>query len=173
MAAQSEIQSRFPVSPASRCGGHIVVRQLRGSEESACDAFFGQLHWYDVRWRFGGPRTSGGCLLPRREGFCQSLAFAASSEAGDILGIINVEYLDADTAEVALIVRSDLKHQGIGALLLSHVMNWSRTSGLKWLTGHVMTDNKAMLRLALAAGFICVGGDQALVELNWPIDTAA
>jgi hypothetical protein len=57
-------------------------------------------------------------LLPRREGSRQSLAFAAYRKADDILGVINVEYLNADTAEVALVVRSDLKNQGLGSLLL-------------------------------------------------------
>ncbi|MEO5757211.1 MAG: GNAT family N-acetyltransferase [Mesorhizobium sp.] len=112
-------------------------------------------------------------MLPRHDRAGRSLAFAACRKADDILGVINVEYIGVGTAEVGLIVRSDLKSRGVGSLLLSHVMEWSRTSGLKQLIGHIMIDNKAMLRLAYAAGFRCVGGNETLVEMIWPAPSAA
>lgn len=152
--------------------GRYLIRELTSSEGEACDAFFGRLHRHDVRWRFGGPRSSGACLLPDRVATRRSLAFAAASSSGDILGVLNIEYLDPATAEIALIVRSDLKRRGIGSALLSHAMGWSKAAGLRRLVGHVMAENKTMLRLAIAAGFRCASGDQVLVELSWTAETA-
>jgi acetyltransferase len=93
--------------------------------------------------------------------------------SGDILAILNVEYLDPATAEIALVVRSDLKRRGIGSALLRHVMTWTRAAGLRRLVGHVMSDNRIMLRLALAAGFRPTAGDQALIEFSWVAPTEA
>jgi acetyltransferase len=158
-------------APEDEPGGCCFIRRLRSTERDACDAFFGRLHRHDVLWRFGGPRSSGACLLPGRVASRRSLAFAAASSSGEILGILNIEYLDPVTAEIALIVRSDLKRRGIGSALLAHMMTWAQTAGLKRLVGHVLAENRIMLRLAIAAGFRRAGGDQVLVELSWPAQT--
>ncbi|CDX39054.1 hypothetical protein MPLSOD_340145 [Mesorhizobium sp. SOD10] len=158
---------------ALKIGESYTIRKLRSTETEACDAFLSRLCSHDVRWRFGGPRLSGACLLPARVAGRRSLAFAAANMSGEILAILNVEYLDPATAEIALVVRSDLKRRGIGSALLRHVMRWTRAAGLRRLVGHVMSDNRIMLRLALAAGFRPTAGDQALIEFSWVAPTEA
>jgi acetyltransferase len=172
MVEKTAVPHAAPTPPREGPRGRYVIRRLASSEGEACDAFFDRLHRHDVRWRFGGPRSSGDCLLPDRVATRPSLAFAAARPSGEILGVLNIEYLDPATAEIALIVRSDLKRRGIGSALLSHTMRWSKAAGLRRLVGHVMAENKVMLRLAIAAGFRCAGGDQVLVELSWVAEAA-
>lgn len=160
-------ESLGAVLAVSEFGERYLIRKLQSTEMDACDAFFSRLCRHDIWWRFGGPRSSGAWLLPGRVKGRRSDAFAAASMSGEILAILNVEYLDPATAEIALIVRSDLKRRGIGSALLHHVMTWTRAAGLRRLVGHVMPENRIMLRLALAAGFRRAGGDQALIEFSW------
>ncbi|MFC3325129.1 GNAT family N-acetyltransferase [Mesorhizobium cantuariense] len=167
MVEMTESPSAGIAAPNDEHHGCYLIRSLQGVEGGLCDTFFSRLRRSDLRWRFGGPRTSGACLLPCRNATLRGMAFAACSVSGDVLGILNLEYVDPSTAEIALIVRWDAKRRGIGRALISHVMRWSKAVGLKRLVGHAMPDNKAMLRLAIAVGFRRAGGDQALIELSW------
>jgi acetyltransferase len=60
---------------------------------------------------------------------------------------------DNDAAEFAVLVRSDLKGQGLGALLMHKLIHYCRAQGTRELRGDVMTDNAAMLHLARSLGF--------------------
>jgi acetyltransferase len=55
---------------------------------------------------------------------------------------------DYDTAEFALLVRSDLKRRGLGSALLERVTHYARRIALRRLTADVLRENDAMLGLA-------------------------
>ena len=56
-------------------------------------------------------------------------------------------------AEFAMIVRSDLKRQGLGRLLLDKIVRYARSRGLNQLVGSVLRENSGMLELTRGCGF--------------------
>jgi acetyltransferase len=58
-----------------------------------------------------------------------------------------------DTAEAALLVRSDIKSQGLGSLLLGTLIARCRKRGISRLIAEVMGCNTRMLCLAKKYGF--------------------
>ena len=60
---------------------------------------------------------------------------------------------DNKQAEFAIIVRSDVKSQGLGRALLEKMIRYCRSRGTGELMGQVLTENTAMLSLARKLGF--------------------
>ncbi|WP_353506234.1 bifunctional acetate--CoA ligase family protein/GNAT family N-acetyltransferase [Variovorax brevis] len=60
---------------------------------------------------------------------------------------------DGVEAEFALLVRSDLKGQGLGKLLLNQLIEHARSRGIERLVGNVLRENTRMLKLSRSAGF--------------------
>lgn len=56
-------------------------------------------------------------------------------------------------AEFALLVRSDLKGQGLGRLLMQALLDYAASRGTQRLVGHVLRENRAMLNLLKPMGF--------------------
>jgi GNAT superfamily N-acetyltransferase len=54
---------------------------------------------------------------------------------------------DNNSAEFAIIVRSDLKGQGLGAILLGKLIAYCRSRGTKEIVGEALADNHRVLRL--------------------------
>ena len=77
-------------------------------------------------------------------------------------------HADADNveAEFAIIVRSDLKGHGLGAALLTKLIDYCRGRGTLRLVGEVFADNERMLRLSRDCGFRIVGRHDAVVDLS-------
>jgi acetyltransferase len=60
---------------------------------------------------------------------------------------------DNSHAEFAIVVRSDLKCQGLGRLLMEKMIRYCQGRGTVHMTGQVLPDNKAMQALADKLGF--------------------
>ena len=56
-------------------------------------------------------------------------------------------------AEFAIVVRSDLKHQGLGRIMLEKAIRYCRARGLREIVGQVLAANSAILGLAEQLGF--------------------
>ena len=61
--------------------------------------------------------------------------------------------LDNETAEYAILVRSDLKQQRLGRKLMEKMVRYCRSRGTRQIVGRVVCDNKAMLHLIHSLGF--------------------
>jgi acetyltransferase len=84
---------------------------------------------------------------------------AAGSE--EILGVARACADPAnDAAEFAVLVRSDLKDQGLGTLLMRKLIRYCRERGTRELWGSVMSNNAAMLHLCRSLGFYVRGTAQ-------------
>ena len=87
------------------------------------------------------------------------MAFIASASKADgtgreTLGVVRtVTDPDNDTCEFAIIVRSDLKGQGLGYKLLEKMIGYCRARGTKTMTGQVMAENHPMLDMVRNLGF--------------------
>jgi len=86
------------------------------------------------------------------------MAFVAVADGGgrdEILGVVRA-VCDPDNieAEFAILVRSDLRHHGLGQLLLGRLVDWLRRRGTSRIVGDVLHDNEAMRALAHDFGFV-------------------
>ncbi|MGB7996744.1 MAG: GNAT family N-acetyltransferase, partial [Photobacterium halotolerans] len=72
----------------------------------------------------------------------------------DIIGVSRaVSDPNNEEAEFAVLVRSDLKGQGLGSILLNTIIQYCKQRGLQRLTGITMPNNQGMLSLARKSGF--------------------
>ena len=71
--------------------------------------------------------------------------------------LVGVGRLAADPgfeqAEFALVVASDRQGRGYGTLLLTHVLHYAKSRGVKRAIGHVLRENGKMLDLVKRLGF--------------------
>jgi acetyltransferase len=143
-------------------GESIVLRPIRPEDEPQHRAFVEQLAPADLRLRFFYVRRE----LPRSElarltqiDYAREMAFIAVRRATDgtehTLGVVRAS-ADPDNvdAEFAIVVRSDLKGQGLGHELLAKMVAYLRRQGTRRMVGYVMRENLPMRELALAQGFV-------------------
>lgn len=166
------VPGRFHRRIHSLCGGsHFAVRELLTSDAQACNVFLDHLDPQDVKLRFGSLHSTPRYLLPSRGAANQGAAFGALDAAGAILGVANLEYVNSDLAEAAVIVRSDYKRHGIGRSLLEQTIKRAVEDGASQVTGYVLAENKAMLSLARAMGFQSIRWDEFYIEVSWLISS--
>jgi acetyltransferase len=86
------------------------------------------------------------------------MAFIATRPGPDgrpeTLGVIRtVTDPDNCRAEFAIIVRSDMKGQGIGQTLMRKMIRYCRERGTKQMVGQILRENQPMRSLAERVGF--------------------
>jgi acetyltransferase len=90
--------------------------------------------------------------------YARAMAFIALEQAtGDLLGVGRLHAnADYDKAEYAVLVRSDVKGQGLGWLLMQTILEYARSEGLHCIEGQVLNENTTMLTMCRELGFtIC------------------
>ncbi len=58
-----------------------------------------------------------------------------------------------ETAEYAILLRSDIKGRGLGWTLMQLIIEYARSEGLKTIWGDVLAENSAMLAMCRDLGF--------------------
>jgi acetyltransferase len=154
----------YPAELAETVDWHaekIVLRPIRPEDQAQHSAFMDGLDAKDLRLRFFSARRE----LPRSEiarltqiDYAREMAFIAVRTAPDgtpqTLGVVRA-VVDPDNivAEFAIIVRSDLKGQGLGQLLLRKMIDYLRGHGTQRIVGYVLRENQAMRELMASNGF--------------------
>jgi acetyltransferase len=142
-------------------GRRIFLRPIRPEDEAAHQAFLNRLTPDDKRFRFfGAVREFSHLQLARftQNDYDREMAFIATvpDESGrmETVGVVrSVSDPDNVRAEFAIVVRSDLKRQGLGRALMDKMIRYCRGRGLRELWGQVLVGNEAMLHLARSCGF--------------------
>jgi acetyltransferase len=95
--------------------------------------------------------------VPLADGSRQTLGVARAHADGD-----------NNTAEFAILVRSDLKGHGLGSILLGKLIRYCKARGIRLLVGEVLVQNTRMLDLAAMLGFHTdyTGGSTARIRLD-------
>ncbi|HSV37896.1 MAG TPA: GNAT family N-acetyltransferase [Nocardioidaceae bacterium] len=89
-----------------------------------------------------------------------------------VLAQATAERTAPDTAEIAFLVADEARGQGLGSLLLEHLAAACRDRGVTTFVAEVLSENDAMLRVFLDAGFSTTRtSSDGVVELQ--ISTAA
>ncbi len=136
--------------------GAVRVRRVEIADLARCVQFGRLLDPEDVRLRFGRQAALGDGDTFRRlfgldDGSIETIG--AFDLSGRLLGLATVAWLRPATAEIALIVRSDLQRRGLGATLLAHVIKNARGAGFRLLVAQIGYDNVPIRRLARRFGF--------------------
>lgn len=139
-------------------GRRLRVRPIRPEDEVLYPDFLEKLTPQDIRFRFFGQ-----AIKPTHEqiarftqiDYARAMAFVAiDAETGELLGVsrlaANPDYTEA---EFAVIVRSDLKGQGIGWALMKTLIDYATEEPVGSLYGDVMRWNSGMLELCRGLGF--------------------
>ncbi|HEY1873251.1 MAG TPA: bifunctional acetate--CoA ligase family protein/GNAT family N-acetyltransferase [Steroidobacteraceae bacterium] len=148
-------------------GRRLLLRPIRPEDTSRHRAFLAKITPRDLYARF----FSGVRELPEADlahltqiDYERDMAFVAvAGDAGaeEILGVARAcADPDNDAAEFAVLVRSDLKGQGLGTLLMHKLIGYCRGRAMRELWGNVLNDNTAMLHLCQSLGFRVRGTEQ-------------
>ena len=161
--------------------GSMLLRPIRPDDEARHLAFFQKLDAEDIRMRvFSTRREIARSELARltQIDYEREMAFVAVAPGADgepeTIGTVRA-VTDADnaTAEFGVIVRSDLKGHGLGALLMKKMVRYCRDRGTGELVGDVLRENTGMLKLAQALGFeIQPGDDPGFVHVRLALKSA-
>lgn len=143
-------------------GRAIEIRPVRPEDEDQHRRFLEQLSPEDIRMRIFQTRRE----LPRSElarltqvDYEREMAFIAVGQDGqgqaETLGVVrSVRDPDNTEAEFGVIVRSDLKGQGLGRVLMETLQRYTVACGTPRLVATVLYENRTMLRLMAELGFI-------------------
>ena len=138
-------------------GERLRVRPIRPEDADALVALIDQTSAEDVRLRFGsGMRRLPDLFAARLSqiDYDREMALVAEDASGAILGVGRLAAdPEGDTAEFALLVRTDHQSHGLGRRLLSEILDYGRARGLREIWGQVAAHNDRMLTLARALGF--------------------
>ena len=125
------------------------LRPIRPADVSLYAAFFARTTPEDMRMRFLTPRRhfSHEALVRLTQlDYDRDIAFVALDQAGELCGVSRLAGdPDRESAEYAVLVRSDLSGHGIGSALMDILIEYARAEGLKRLSGYVLAENTRML----------------------------
>ena len=142
-------------------GKPLWLRPIKPEDGAAHVAFFNALDPEDVRYRmFIRMRELQPSQLARftQIDYDREMAFIATRPRQDhgfeTLGVARaVADPDNITAEFAVIVRSDLKGQGLGPILMKKLIDYCRSRGMQQIVGEALGSNQRILKLASRLGF--------------------
>jgi len=144
-----------------RDGRPILLRPIRPEDEAAQQVLMSRMSRQDIRFRFFRYVPN----FPHMEmarftqiDYDREMTFIATAPGPggvpETLGVVGtVTDPDNVSAEFSILVRSDLKGEGLGSLLMRKMIRYCRERGTTEMVGQVLADNADMLRLARHLGF--------------------
>ncbi|WP_442579241.1 bifunctional acetate--CoA ligase family protein/GNAT family N-acetyltransferase [Mesorhizobium sp. ASY16-5R] len=134
------------------------IRPIRPGDAALYPAFLGKVTAEDLRLRFfrsGKPISDKLLIRLTQLDYDRDMAFVAlDSRDGALCGVGRLSSdPEHETAEYALLVRSDLKGRGLGWATLHRLIDFARQDGLKRIEGIVLRENTRMLEMCREVGF--------------------
>ena len=157
-------------------GTTLLVRPVRPEDEELYPPFFAAVTQQDLRLRFFAPvKEFSHTFIARftQIDYARAMAFIAINEAtGEMLGVVRLHSdADFDTAEFAILVRSDQKGHGLGWQLMQLIIAYARAQAIRSVHGQVLQENAAMLDMCRNLGFQVKADpeDPSLVVVTLPL----
>ncbi|WP_070966378.1 bifunctional acetate--CoA ligase family protein/GNAT family N-acetyltransferase [Vibrio sonorensis] len=166
---EGEAQSRLAIRPypveyeesvTLRDGEQVVLRPILPEDEPIHAEFIQNVSKEDLYKRFFsdvGELNHEALANLTQIDYDREMAFVAvkkHAEAEQIIGVsralINPENTDA---EFAILIRSDLKGNGLGKILMGKIIDYCRQKETLQMSGMTMPTNRGMLTLAQKLGF--------------------
>lgn len=143
-------------------GKPLLLRPVKPEDGPQHLEFFNALDPDDVRYRiFTRMRELQPSQLARltQVDYDREMAFIATRQREDgtheTLGVARaIADPDNISAEFAVIVRSDIKGQGLGKLLMEKLIRYCRARGTQEIVGEALPHNRRVLNLASHLGFV-------------------
>lgn len=136
----------------------VYVRPIRPEDEALYGPFFAAETAEDLRGRFfASVKDFSHKFIARltQVDYEKAMAFIALDEAtGEMLGVARLhDTTDNESGEYAILIRSDLKSEGLGWQLMQMIIAYARAKGLRFIVGQVLHDNSPMLDMCRELGF--------------------
>lgn len=160
-------------SLVTRNGGRFPVRSATPSDGEALTEFFSHVTSADLRFRFlSGMREVGSDTIKilTHPDHKQVESFVVFSQDGMMLvgtGMLACDD-EFDSGEVAIAIRQDHKHKGIGWELLAYISRAAEAKGLKKIESIESRENHDAIQLERDMGFTAKShpGDATLIVLS-------
>ena len=139
-------------------GRSVLIRPVRPEDEPLFPEFFKGVTAEDLRLRFFGHiKTFDHTFIARltQIDYARAMCFLAIDlDNGSMLGAVRL-HSDSkyESAEYAVLVRSDLKGRGLGWMLMQSIIDYAAAEGLRTITGLVLNENTSMLAMCRDLGF--------------------
>jgi acetyltransferase len=151
-------------------GRGIFVRPVRPEDEHLYPEFFKHVSQEDIRLRFfSAMKELSHPFIARltQLDYARAMAFIAIEETtGKMLGVVRLHTeADFSSAEYAILIRTDLKGQGLGWMLMNMIIEYGRVEGVREIHGQVLNHNKMMLEMCRNLGF-SIGPDPQNADLS-------
>jgi acetyltransferase len=152
--------------------GEFFLRPVRPQDAAAFTRFFARLQPDDVRLRFFSPlRSLPANLLARltQIDYDRDMAFVLLDAEDELMGVAHFSSdPDKQRAEYAVLVRSDLKGNGIGRALMQQIIAYAKRAGVGEIFGDVLEENAMMISLCRELGFAMapLAGSAGLVRAS-------
>ena len=143
-------------------GLKVLLRPIRPEDAPAQHEFHDKCTPQDMELRFfHRVRTLSHLEMARltQIDYDREMAFVATTPKEDGSGwetvgaVRTFTDLHNETAEYAILVRSDIKRQRLGRKLMEKMVRYCRSRGTRQIVGQVLCDNKRMLDLIRSLGF--------------------
>ena len=161
-------------------GRDVLIRPLRPEDETLYPYFLDRVTGEDRRLRFFvAVKELSRANIARftHLDYARAMAFAALDRpTGELIGVARLHRMPQwNTAEFAILVRSDLKGHGLGWFLMNVLIEYARRLGLSAIEGDVLPENATMLKMCTELGFrVCKNpADASLVSVRLQLDRRA
>jgi acetyltransferase len=138
-------------------GETLELRPVRPEDAPGLADLVARTDAEDVRLRFrGGLRRLPDSWAARLSqiDYDREMALAAVDAAGAIVGVVRMAGdPQGETAEFALLVRSDHQRRGLGRALMEALIGYAKRRGYREAWGSIAAENRRMLDLAGDLGF--------------------
>jgi acetyltransferase len=188
-AAETGPNRELPIRPypgdwervvAASTGEQYRVRPIKPADIALYPDFLSATSPTDLRMRFHTPLSHFPEPMLKRLtqiDYEREMAFIALEKTtGAMAGVARLA-TDPDrvTGEFGILVRTDLKGRGLGASLLSLLVEYGRGERLETIQGFVLSENTAMLKLAREQGFVpsTLPGEPGVVLVSLKLSSAA
>jgi RimJ/RimL family protein N-acetyltransferase len=148
----------YAVSDLLRNGRHIEIRAIRPDDEAALTATVAGLSSETLHRRFFSVKRN----FSQQEkayfldvDFVNHVALVGELKDGErsmIIGGARYVVAGPGCAEVAFAIKDEFQGQGLGSLLMRHLLTLAREAGLKTFVAEVLPENAAMLKVFAKSG---------------------
>jgi acetyltransferase len=163
----STANPRFAIAPYPKAqerrtslknGTSVQLRPVRPEDEEMYKVFFTHVSPDDIRLRFFGPvKEFSHAFIARliQIDYARSFVSVAVEEAtGLMLGVVRLMLdVNHEKGEYAILLRTDMKGQGLGWKLMKYMIEFARAEGIHEVEGQVLSENLPMLSMNQALGF--------------------
>jgi acetyltransferase len=157
--------------------GVLQIRPIRPDDEPLYQALMDRMTPSDLRLRLLAPsKNQSHKFLARltQPDYAREIGFAVFSTGAGRHEMLGAAHLAANpdytSAEYAIMVRSDLKNQGLGWFLMNRLIAYAKTEGLSELYGSVLSENAPMLNMCRELGFTARPDPEDMSRMNVTLD---